>query len=279
MNRSTFRTIKYMNGSVLFKGQVYEWVRFRNTGSHTRTHSYPKVTAPPPPPPPPPSSLTYTKIWTRSISQLGVLNIQSNLVISNSLISGLSREWKSGPCFNMNLWQQNKIMWKRGEIAPKEQFLLFSTLFYIYIFLTSGVKLHIHLLNVVVQIIVFLTLLTLICRGTDISKCFSGRPLKFEITGVDCSIEGCLGVVTITDDTKRKSKQTIRGLDKSGCHVNIFLISPRKHMLWYSLEAPRQGASNEYPQHMFSWRNNKKYQYFLIEKKNLIKSYDNHEST
>ena len=67
----------------------------------------------------------------------------------------------------------NKIMWKRGEIAPKEQFLLFSTLFYIYIFLTSGVKLHIHLLNVVVQFIVFLTLSTLICRGTDISKCFS----------------------------------------------------------------------------------------------------------
>ena len=27
----------------------------------------------------------------------------------------------------------NKIMWKRGEIAPKEQFLLFSTLFYINI--------------------------------------------------------------------------------------------------------------------------------------------------
>ena len=66
-------------------------------------------------------------------------------------------------------------MWKRGEIAPKEQFLLFFTLFYIYIsiFLTSGVKLHIHLLNVVVQFIVFLTLSTLICRGTDISKCFS----------------------------------------------------------------------------------------------------------
>ena len=67
----------------------------------------------------------------------------------------------------------NKITWKRGEIAPKEQFLLFSTLFYIYIFLTSGVKLHIHLLNVVVQFIVFLTLSTLICRSTDMSKCFS----------------------------------------------------------------------------------------------------------
>ena len=63
-------------------------------------------------------------------------------------------------------------MWKRGEIAPKEQFLLFSTLFYIYFF-TSGVKLHIHLLNVVVQFIVFRTLSTLICRGTDISKYFS----------------------------------------------------------------------------------------------------------
>ena len=47
-------------------------------------------------------------------------------------------------------------MWKRGEIAPKEQFLILSTLFYICIFLTSGVKLHIHLLNVVVQFIVLL---------------------------------------------------------------------------------------------------------------------------
>ena len=66
-------------------------------------------------------------------------------------------------------------MWKRGEIVPKEQFLLFPH-YFIYtqcIFLTSGVKLHIHLLNVVVQFIVFLTLSTLICRGTDISKCFS----------------------------------------------------------------------------------------------------------
>ena len=44
---------------------------------------------------------------------------------------------------------------------------------FIYIFLTSGVKLNIHLLNVVVQFIVFLTLSTLICRGTDISKYFS----------------------------------------------------------------------------------------------------------
>ena len=65
-------------------------------------------------------------------------------------------------------------MWKRGEIAPQEHFSSFPH-YFIYIFLTSGVKLHIHLLNVVVfvQLIVFLTLSTLICRSTDISKCFS----------------------------------------------------------------------------------------------------------
>ena len=66
----------------------------------------------------------------------------------------------------------NKMMWKRGEIAPKEQFLLFFHII-LYIFPTSGVKLYIHLFNVVVQFIVFLTFSTLICRGTDISKCFS----------------------------------------------------------------------------------------------------------
>ena len=38
------------------------------------------------------------------------------------------------------------------------------------------------------------------------------------------------------------------GLDKGGYPVNSFLISPRKHMLWYSLEAP---------QHTFLWRNKK----------------------
>ena len=37
MNMSTFLTIKYMKGSIFFKGQVYEWDRFRNSGSHTCT--------------------------------------------------------------------------------------------------------------------------------------------------------------------------------------------------------------------------------------------------
>ena len=72
-------------------------------------------------------------------------------------------------------------MRKRGEIAPNFSSFLH---YFIYIYLTSGVKFHIHLLNVVVQI-VFLTLSTLICRGTKISKCFSD-PLEFEIMRVDC---------------------------------------------------------------------------------------------
>ena len=63
-------------------------------------------------------------------------------------------------------------MWKRGEIAPQEQFLLFSTLFYVYISNFRG-QITYSLLNVVVQFIVSLTLLTLICRSTDVSKCFS----------------------------------------------------------------------------------------------------------
>ena len=41
-------------------------------------------------------------------------------------------------------------------------------------------------------------------------------------------------------------------------------------MLWYSLETPRRGASNGYPQHMFLWRNKKKYQYFFgLNKRHL----------
>ena len=51
--------------------------------------------------------------------------------------------------------------------------------------LTSGVKLHIHLLNVVVRFIVFLTSATLISGGTDISG-VSESPLEFEIARVDC---------------------------------------------------------------------------------------------
>ena len=34
--------------------------------------------------------------------------------------------------------------------------------------------------------------------------------------------------------------------------TDTFLITPHKYMLWYSIEAPGGGTSNEYPQRMFS---------------------------
>ena len=42
------------------------------------------------------------------------------------------------------------------------------------------------------------------------------------------------------------------GLDKSGYQVNIFFLFLNENICCgYSLEAPRRGASNEYPQHVF----------------------------
>ena len=42
----------------------------------------------------------------------------------------------------------------------------------------------------------------------------------------------------------------IAKLGFTGVYIN-FLISAQKHRLWYSLEPPRRGGSNEYPQSMF----------------------------
>ena len=63
----------------------------------------------------------------------------------------------------------NNIMWKKGEIAPKEQFLHYVFHIIIYIYRS---QITYSFVKCVVQFIVFLTLSTQICRGTDISKCF-----------------------------------------------------------------------------------------------------------
>ena len=64
-------------------------------------------------------------------------------------------------------------MEKRGNSSEVAISHLFHNIFNISV--TSGGKLHIHLLNVVVRFIVFLYSATLICRGTDISKCFKKK--------------------------------------------------------------------------------------------------------
>ena len=78
----------------------------------------------------------------------------------------------------------NKILQKRSEIAPKEQFLLFSTIFLKYL-LASGVKLHILLWNLVVRFI-FSSILKIWYVEVRISQSISESSLDFEITRVDC---------------------------------------------------------------------------------------------
>ena len=72
--------------------------------------------------------------------------IQSTLVISTSVISNnrLSRRENLVLVITQISKIDYKILWKRGEIAPGEQFLPFSTIFQ-YILLIKGVKLHSHL--------------------------------------------------------------------------------------------------------------------------------------
>ena len=71
---------------------------------------------------------------------------------------------------DQNLRTGNKMLWKRGEIAPKEQFLLFSQYFqYISKFRSqitySFVKCGCNCSN-------FFNSANLTCRGLDISKYF-----------------------------------------------------------------------------------------------------------
>ena len=134
--------------------------------------------------------------WWKFLSENSVFgdeifNIQLTLAISNSLISNnrLSRitaylEVKILSLLkHKNLTTGKKKLWKRGEIAPKEQFLLFSTIFSIY--LTSRVQLHIYLLNVVNRISFSPNSANLICWSTDISKYFK-ESLGIWVTRVDC---------------------------------------------------------------------------------------------
>ena len=106
-------------------------------------------------------------IKTKTWNLMWIIGVYSRTLLPELIYFKLPliSKWKNGPCFNMKLWQQNKVMWKRGKL--RSNFSSFPH-YFIYIFLTSGVKLHSHLLNVVVQFIVFLTLSTLICRGTDL---------------------------------------------------------------------------------------------------------------
>ena len=61
-------------------------------------------------------------------------------------------------------------MWKRGEIAPKEQFLLFSTIFSVYLYFQESNYIFIY--EMWLFELFFFKSANLICRDTDISKYF-----------------------------------------------------------------------------------------------------------
>ena len=65
----------------------------------------------------------------------------------------LISKWKSGPCFNMKLWQPvTKYCGKEEKLLLRSNFSSFPH-YFIYKFLTSGVKLHIQLLNVLFNLL------------------------------------------------------------------------------------------------------------------------------
>ena len=94
-----------------------------------------------------------------------------------------------------NLITGNKILWKRGEIAPEEQFLLITTIFrncssslpqyfqytsnfkrpITYTFFKSGCSIY------------FPSILQILYVGVRVSRSILESPLEFEITRVDCT--------------------------------------------------------------------------------------------
>ena len=69
-----------------------------------------------------------------------------------------------------NLTTGNKILWKRGEISPKEKFLLFSQYFQYIVNFRSQITYS--FVKCAYSIYFFLNSANLICRGTNISKYF-----------------------------------------------------------------------------------------------------------
>ena len=105
-------------------------------------------------------------------SFLFFINIYSRPSLSRLRLSRITAylEEKIWSLFkHRNLTSGNKILWIRGEIAPQEQFLPFPTNFQ-YIFLTKGCS----FVKFGCLICIFLNSENVICRSTDISKCFRG---------------------------------------------------------------------------------------------------------
>ena len=135
-----------------------------------------------------------------SILKVKICDIQWILVISTLFISNnhLSQSLNKVPVLTWKSTISNKILSKRGEIAPEEQFLLFSTIFqYISNFSSqitySAVKCG-------CSIYFILNSADLICQGT--SGSISESPLDFEIMSVDCiHFSNYAGLLKLLEDS------------------------------------------------------------------------------
>ena len=92
-------------------------------------------------------------------------------------------------------------MWKRGEIAPQEQFLLFSTIFSVYLYFQESN--YIFICEICLFDLSFLlNNANLICQDTDISKYFReslGLPDNesrlYFLSPLICLLQRCLSHV------------------------------------------------------------------------------------
>ena len=102
------------------------------------------------------------------------------------------------------------------------------------------------------------------------ATCFAGRwsLLLIHILNDKHCRARSVGFFRIDLDLHCLQKQSISGFSRTRVNYSrnisadvifffFFIISPQKHMLWYSLEAPLWRASTVYPKHIISWRNKK----------------------
>ena len=73
----------------------------------------------------------YTDIFVEKMGEALAYTVDSRYLDFGYLEQSLISKRKSGPYLKVR--SGNKILSIRGEIAPREQFLLFSTIFSIYI--------------------------------------------------------------------------------------------------------------------------------------------------
>ena len=131
-----------------------------------------------------------------------------------------------------NLTTGNKIVWQRGEIAPKEQFLLFSTIFSIHLYLQESNYIYICYMWL------FELFLPQFCKSdmVRISQSISESPFEFEITRADC-----INFRTIVSNLSRKQEYMCPQ------YQNIACGTKRKHKqtMTYNKQATNQRHYSE----------------------------------